>query len=90
MTTSNNEIVGDGNTPLALTDLRDIGRYVARIITDDRTLNKMVFAYNTVLTQNEIFGLLEEISGEQITRNYVSSTRSKYLFSHVLTPKLDF
>ncbi|KAL4734055.1 hypothetical protein BDV11DRAFT_66688 [Aspergillus similis] len=72
MTTSNNEIVGDGNTPLALTDLRDIGRYVARIIADDRTLNKMVFAYNTVLTQNEIFSLLEEISGEQITRNYIS------------------
>ncbi|KAL4974349.1 hypothetical protein BDW66DRAFT_140278 [Aspergillus desertorum] len=72
MTTSNNEIVGDGNTPMALTDLRDIGRYVARIIADDRTLNKMVFAYNTVLTQNQIFSLLEEISGEQIPRNYIS------------------
>ncbi|KAL5335827.1 hypothetical protein BJX70DRAFT_390435 [Aspergillus crustosus] len=72
MTTANNEIVGDGNTPMALTDLRDVGRYVARIISDDRTLNKMVFAYNEVLTQNQIFALLEEISGEQITRNYIS------------------
>lgn len=73
MTTANNEIVGDGNTPLALTDLRDIGRYVAKIIVDDRTLNKMVFAYNTVLTQNQIYDLLEEISEEKIQRNYVST-----------------
>ncbi|PYH31126.1 aromatic alcohol reductase [Aspergillus neoniger CBS 115656] len=71
MTTANNEIVGDGNTPLALTDLRDIGRYVAKIIVDDRTLNKMVFAYNTVLTQNQIYDLLEEISEEKIQRNYI-------------------
>ncbi|KAI9374501.1 hypothetical protein BJX61DRAFT_540747 [Aspergillus egyptiacus] len=72
MTAANNEIVGDGNMPMALTDLRDIGRYVARIISDDRTLNKMVFAYNEVLTQNQIFGLLEDLSGEQVPRNYVS------------------
>ncbi|KAL4805968.1 hypothetical protein BDV18DRAFT_140237 [Aspergillus unguis] len=72
MTAANNEIVGDGSTPLALTDLRDVGRYVARIIADERTLNKMVFAYNEVLTQNQIYGLLEEISGEEIVRNYVS------------------
>lgn len=72
MTSANNEIVGDGNTPLALTDLRDIGRYVALIINDDRTLNKMVLAYNTVLTQNQIYDMLEEISEEKIQRNYVS------------------
>ncbi|KAE8152517.1 hypothetical protein BDV25DRAFT_65516 [Aspergillus avenaceus] len=71
MTSANNEIVGDGNTPMALTDLRDIGRYVARIIDDDRTLNKMVFAFNTVKTQNEIYDLLEEISEEKIQRNYI-------------------
>lgn len=67
----NNEIIGDGNTPNALTDLRDIGRYVARIIVDDRTLNKMVFTYNTVLSPNEIYDLLERISGEKIERKYV-------------------
>jgi hypothetical protein len=67
----NNEIVGDGNTPNALTDLRDIGRYVAKIIVDDRTLNKMVFTYNTVLSPNQVFDLLEKISGEKIERQYV-------------------
>lgn len=72
MTTANNELVGDGDTPTAITDLRDIGRYMARIILDDRTLNKMVFTYNTVVTQNQIYDLLEEISEEKINRNYVS------------------
>ena len=74
MTTANNEIVGDGNTPTAITDLRDIGRYMAHIIVDDRTLNKMVFAYNTVTTQNQIYDLLEELSEEKVTRNYVRAT----------------
>lgn len=76
MTTANNEIVGDGNTPTAITDLRDIGRYVARIVLDDRTLNKMVLAYNVVLTQNQIYDLLEEIGEEKVTRNFVSCMTS--------------
>ncbi|KAJ9255217.1 hypothetical protein DTO195F2_6292 [Paecilomyces variotii] len=73
MTMSNDEIIGDGNTPSALTDLRDIGHYVAKIISDERTLNKMVFAYDVVLTQNEIYDMLEKISGEQIERKHVSA-----------------
>lgn len=65
------EIIGEGNFPSAITDLRDIGRYIAKIIADERTLNRMVFAYNTVMTQNQIFDLVEEISGEKLDRNYV-------------------
>ncbi|KAI1024959.1 hypothetical protein LB504_009858 [Fusarium proliferatum] len=65
-------IPGDGNTPCAFTDLPDIGRWVARIIADPRTLNKMVFAYNTVLTMNQAYDLLEEASGEKTARNYIS------------------
>jgi hypothetical protein len=68
---SRNEIMGDGNVPSAMTDLRDIGRYLARIIADDRTLNKMVLAYNTVLSQNQTYGLLEKLSGEKIERYHV-------------------
>lgn len=89
MTTANNEIVGDGTTPTATTDLRDVGRYVARIIVDDRTLNKMVFAYNTVVTQNQIYDLLEEISEEKVVRNYVSLHRPKNLQVFKLTPAVD-
>lgn len=84
MNTANDEIVGDGNTLTSLTDLRDIGRYVARIITDDRTLNKMVFAYNTVMTQNQIYDLFENISGEHIERHYVPADA---IFHRVLTAR---
>jgi hypothetical protein len=64
-------IAGDGNVPFALTDVRDIGSYVARIITDPRTLNRMVFAYNEVWTQNRVYDLLESLSGEKLERKYV-------------------
>lgn len=65
-------IAGDGNTPSALTDMRDVGNYTARIIQDPRTLNKMVFAYGDVLSQNQVFKLLEDLSEEKIERRYVS------------------
>ncbi|KAJ5588200.1 isoflavone reductase [Penicillium hordei] len=66
-------LYGDGNVPSAITDSRDIGRYVARIITDPRTLNKSVFAYSEVLTQREIFQIMEEASGEKLDYNYISN-----------------
>ncbi|KAF5965987.1 hypothetical protein FBULB1_11914 [Fusarium bulbicola] len=65
-------IPGDGNTPSAFTDLPDVGRWVARSIADPRTLNKMVFAYNTVLTMNQAYDMLEKASGEKTERNYIS------------------
>lgn len=71
MTSGNDEIVGDGNMPTALIDLRDVGRYMARIISDPRTLNRKIFAHNVVSTQNKIHELMEELSEESIVRNYV-------------------
>ncbi|KAL2681188.1 hypothetical protein Neosp_008795 [[Neocosmospora] mangrovei] len=68
-----NTAAGDGNVPSAFTDIRDIGQYVARIISDPRTLNKMVFAYDEVATTNEIYELLEKLSGEKIDRTYLSA-----------------
>lgn len=73
MTSGNDEIIGDGNVTTALTDLRDIGRYMALIINDPRTLNKKVLAYNLVSSQNDIYSLMEEIAEEKIDRNYVCS-----------------
>ncbi|KAJ5982357.1 hypothetical protein N7451_012457 [Penicillium sp. IBT 35674x] len=72
MTSGNDEIIGDGNMPMALVDLRDIGRYMACIISDPRTLNKKVFAYNALSTQNKIHDLMEELSEEKIVRHYVT------------------
>ncbi|OQV11301.1 hypothetical protein CLAIMM_15157 [Cladophialophora immunda] len=63
-------IPGDGNVFSALTDVRDIGKYVACIIRDERTLNKMVFVYNELWTSNQIYDLLEKLSGETIQRKY--------------------
>lgn len=73
-------IAGDGNVPFALTDVRDVGNYVVRIIADPRTLNRMVFAYNEVMTQNQVYDLLEALSGETLERKYVSeqSTLESY------------
>ena len=66
-------IPGDGNVPSALTDLRDVGKYVARIIKDERTLNAMVFVHNEIWTWNRIFDLLEKMSGEKIPRVHTSA-----------------
>jgi hypothetical protein len=67
----NVKISGDRNMKTAVTDLRDIGPYVARIITDDRTVNKFVFCYGELLSQEEIFAKMEKLSGENIERQYV-------------------
>lgn len=65
----NSDIHGDGEAPNILIDKRDIGRFVARIITDDRTLDRYVYACGAVLTENQIFAMMEELSGEKIERN---------------------
>lgn len=62
----------DGNLPTAMIDLRDVGKYVARIIVDHRTLNRSVFVHNELVTQDQVFTRLEAASGETIPRNYVS------------------
>lgn len=46
---------------------RDIGKYTARIISDDRTLNKYVLAYTEELTQKEIVAVAERVLGEKIS-----------------------
>lgn len=69
---TNDGIAIDGNVPVAFTDLRDVGPYTARIISDPRTLNRMVFAYNEVLTFNEVYDIAEKVSGEKLHRKYVS------------------
>jgi hypothetical protein len=66
-------IPGDGDVPSALTDLRDVGKYVVRAIKDERTLNAMVFVHNELWTWNQIYDLLEKLSGEKIPRTYVSA-----------------
>ncbi|KAJ0347319.1 hypothetical protein KNSL1_006528 [Colletotrichum chrysophilum] len=67
-----NFVPGDGEAVCSMIDSRDVGRYVARIVQDPRTLNKQVLASNFAPKLNELFGLMEEISGEKIKKTYVS------------------
>ncbi|KAL9111868.1 MAG: hypothetical protein Q9227_003718 [Pyrenula ochraceoflavens] len=67
------EIYGDGKTASALTDLRDIGMWVARIVKDERTLNRYVLAYNEMWDLQGVFEAMESAAGgEKIPRVYVS------------------
>lgn len=71
--TPDGEFIGDGDVPSARIDIADIGKFVVRIITDPRTLNRSVFAYGAVKAQREIWDMFESLSGEQIPRDPVLS-----------------
>ena len=73
-------IVEGGNQKFALTDMEDIGKYVAQIVSDPRTLNKHVFAYTDVLTMNEIWDAMMRVSGEAPLKDQVR--RSIKSFHH--------
>ena len=66
------EFIGDGTAPYASIDKADIGLYVARIITDPRTLNRSVFAYGDVTTQNAVWAEVEAATGKRLPRDSLS------------------
>jgi nucleoside-diphosphate-sugar epimerase len=67
-------MIGDGNVKTGITDLRDVGRYVALIINDEATLYRYVFTFGEVLSQKEVVHILEDASGEKIQSNVVCSS----------------
>jgi len=71
------KIYGDGTAPNIVTNVPDIGRFVARIIQDDRTLNRYMYTYGDVLSQKEAIQIGEEIIGEKVETKQV---RSNYHF----------
>ncbi|KAL2827160.1 hypothetical protein BDW59DRAFT_144347 [Aspergillus cavernicola] len=81
----NTAIHAGGDAPMILTDLRDIGHFVARIIDDKRTLNQYVYTCSDVLSENEIFSMIEEMSSEKIERTYVSAKEIKASINRVKT-----
>ncbi|KAF2027043.1 NAD(P)-binding protein [Setomelanomma holmii] len=64
-------VYGDGTAKILLTDLRDIGRFVARVVRDPRTLDKKVFTWSDELSQLECFSIVEKLTGETIERTQV-------------------
>ena len=68
------KVIGSGDVPFAVSDLDDIGRIVAQIIQDERTLNKSVFAAAEEVTQQDIWKIAQELSpeGDAIAKRQVS------------------
>jgi hypothetical protein len=67
-----NIIYAGGTAENILTDKRDIGRFVARIIKDDRTLNQKVVTVGDSLTQNQIWDIVERAGDEKVPKTHVS------------------
>ncbi|KAF8639076.1 hypothetical protein AX16_010382 [Volvariella volvacea WC 439] len=59
-------VYNDGNVKTALIDLNDIGQYVARIVSDERTLNRYVFVWGEEVTQNRLVELVKKYSGKDV------------------------
>ncbi|KAL1657664.1 NmrA-like family-domain-containing protein [Schizophyllum commune] len=59
-------LIGTGDVPFAVADEFHIGDYVARIIQDERTLNKKVFVWEDEVTQNQVWDLAVKKYGEGI------------------------
>jgi hypothetical protein len=68
----------------ALTDLSDIGKYVAQIVADPRTVNRHVLAYTEVLSMNEIWDVMAKASGEKPLKDYVRSSVKQRAFIRVI------
>lgn len=59
-------IYNGGTTKTAYIDLGDIGRFVAQIVADPRTLNRQVFVWGEEVTQQDLVNLAREVSGEPV------------------------
>ena len=65
-------IYAGGTAENILTDKRDVGRFVARIIKDERTLNQKVVTVGDSLTQNQIWDIVERAADEKPPKTHVS------------------
>ena len=66
-----NIIYAGGTAENILTDKHDMGRFVARIIKDERTLNQKVVTVGDSLTQNQIWDIVERVSHEKVPKTHV-------------------
>lgn len=74
-----NLIPGDGEMKTFVVDNEVIGRFVARIVADPRTVNERVMAAGASLSFNEMFDIAEELTGEKADRKTVRSPLSSLL-----------
>jgi len=57
-------ITGSGDVKNAITHIPDIGKFVAEIIDDERTLNQYVFCWGAEKTQNELWEIAWKAKAE--------------------------
>ncbi|KAF4871422.1 Isoflavone reductase-like protein TP7 [Colletotrichum siamense] len=72
-----NLVPGDGTMKTYVIDNEDVGRFVARIIVDSRTVNKRVMAAGASMSFNEMFAIAEKLTGDTVTRKHVSAEELK-------------
>ena len=59
-------LYGSGDVKSAVIDYRDLGLFVPRILVDERTLNRYIFIWAEEISQNELFAIVERITGKPI------------------------
>ncbi|KAL5514250.1 hypothetical protein ACEPAG_2338 [Sanghuangporus baumii] len=75
--------IGSGDVKCAFTDDHDIGKFVASIIADDRTLNQYVFCWTEEFTLNEIIALAERVSGRKLRFKHISADEMEKILKGV-------
>jgi len=58
-------IIGTGDVKTAITNRPDIGKFVAEIVGDERTLNRYVFCWGDEKSQNELWEIARKVKVEQ-------------------------
>lgn len=76
-------VIGPGNVKTAVTSKTDIGRFVARIIDDPRTLNAQVFCYGDEISLEEAYDIAERNSGDAPQRIIVSQKFCLFWYFHI-------
>lgn len=61
-----NTFYGEDDPVNLLTDKRDIGKFVAKIVNDERTINQKVFTHSDALSQKAIYAIVEKATGETV------------------------
>lgn len=71
--------IDPGDVKTSVTCRVDIGRFVARILADPRTLNQYVFCHAEEVTLKEVFQIAEGVSGENFdsVKLHVSTTEEQ-------------
>ncbi len=62
-----NVFIAEGDKLIACTSRKSIGPFVARIISDPRTLNQIVIAYDVELSRRDAWKVAEKLTGEDFS-----------------------